>query len=114
MRQKYIISTGSKQNRIKISECAIIDKHLDKVRTSMLEVANYSLLAEEIYERDIIMDAITDGINSLISVLRTKNLYPIEQRANKIAKSVIAFCKNPEDAPIELLFDDFDVLSDKF
>jgi len=112
MRQKYIISTGSKHNRIKISEYAIIDKRFDKVMSSMLEVANYSLLAEEIYERDIIIAATTEGISSLISVLRTKNLYPIESLANQIAKSVIALCKSPEDTSIELLFNDLDVLSE--
>lgn len=110
MRQKYIISIDCGKNLLKISEYAIIDKRLDKVMTSMLQAASYSLLGEETYDSDIIMGAVESGIASLISALRTINIYPIEPYANQIAESVAALCRMPENTPIELLFDDLELL----
>jgi len=111
MRQKYVISRDTAEKQLKIREYAVIDKDLKKVATSLLEKRSFSFLHEETYESDIIVNSISKGMHTLISVLRTNNIFPIEPYALKIAESVTKLYNSSEDGPVELFFDDLDLLS---
>ena len=111
MRQKYVISRDGIKNKLKIREYAIIDKNLKKVASSMLQKANFSFLCEETYESEMIVSSISKGMNALVAILRTHNIFPIEPYAIKIAESVMALYNSSEDGSVELFFDDADLLS---
>jgi hypothetical protein len=110
MRQKYVISRDDAKNKLKISEYAIIDKDLKKVESSMLEKGDFSFLCEETYESEIIVSSISKGMNALVEILRTHNIFPIEPYSNKIAESVMALYNSSEEGPVELFFDDVDLV----
>ena len=111
MRQKYVISRNSTKNNLKIREYAILDIRLKKMAPSLLKKENYSFLCEETYESKIIMNSISKGMNALVATLRTHNIFPIETYATKIAESVMALYRLPEDGSAELFFDDADLVS---
>ena len=111
MRQKYVISRDGAKNKLKIREYAIIDKNLKKVASSMLQKGSFSFLCEEIYESEIIVSSISKGMNALVAILRTHNIFPIEPYSTKIAESVIALYNSSEDGSVELFFDDADLIS---
>ncbi len=111
MRQKYVISRNGAKNELKIMEYAIIDKNLNKVASSMLRKGSFSFLCEETYESKMIVSSISKGMNALIAILRTHNIFPIEPYANKIAESVMALYNSSEDGSVELFFDDADLIS---
>jgi hypothetical protein len=69
------------------------------------------LLGEETYESEIVVSSISKGMNALLSILRTHNIFPIEPNATKIAESVMALYDSSEDGSVELVFDDLDLLS---
>ena len=111
MRQKYVISRNGLKNELKIREYAVIDKNMKKVASSMLKKGNFSFLCEETYESEIIVSTISRGTNALVAILRTPNIFPIEPYATKIAESVMALYDSSEDDPVELFFDDVDLVS---
>jgi hypothetical protein len=111
MRQKYVISRDDSENKLTIREYAVIDKNLKKVASSMLQKGSFSFLCEETYESEIVVSSISKGINALVAILRTHNIFPIEPYANKIAESVMALYNLSEDDPVELFFDDVDLMS---
>jgi len=111
MRQKYVISRDGVKNRLKIREYAIIDKNLKKVASSMLQKGNFAFLCEETYESEIIVSSISKGMNALVAILRTDNIFPIEPYATKIAGSVMTLYNSSKDSSVELFFDDADLVS---
>ena len=111
MRQKYVISRDGLKNKLKIREYAVINKNMKKVASSMLQNESFSFLCEETYESEMIVSSISKGMNALIGILRTHNIFPIEPYANKIAESVMALYNSSEDGSVELFFDDVDLLS---
>ena len=110
MRQKYVISRNGAQNELKIREYAIIDKNLNKVASSMLEKRNFSFLCEETYESELIKSSISKGMNALVAVLRTDNIFPIEPYATRIAESVRTLYDSSGDGSVELFFNDVDLM----
>jgi hypothetical protein len=111
MRQKYVISQNDDKNKLEIKEYAIIDKDLNKVASSMLQKGDFSLLCEETYETEIIVSSISKGMNALVSILRTQNMFPIEPYITEIAGSVMALYNSSEYGSVELFFDDADLVS---
>jgi hypothetical protein len=111
MRQKYVISRDGTNNILKIREYAILDKNLKVVASSMLQKGSFSFLCEETYESEIIVTSISKGINDLVAILRTHNIFPIEPYATKIAESVMALYNSSEEDSVELFFDDIDLVS---
>ncbi len=111
MRQKYVISRNGAKSKLKIREYAILDTRLKKVASSMLRKENFSFLCEETYESEIIVSSISKGMNALVAILRTHNIFPIEPYATKIAESVMALYNSSEEDSVELFFDDGDVVS---
>ena len=111
MRQKYVLSQNATKNELKMSEFAVIDKNHNKVESSMLQKGNFSFLCEETYKSGNIVNSISKGIDTLISTLRTDNIFPIEPYVNKIAESVMALYASSGDGTVELFFDDVDLIS---
>jgi hypothetical protein len=98
MKQKYLIINDKKNKQIKIQEFAELNKEM------------LSLLCEEAYDYKTIRSAISSGTESLISALRTNNLYPPGIYAAKIASAVTELYKSKDQETRELFFDDVNLL----
>ena len=98
MKQKYLISKENDQKKLIIKEFAELDKE------------RLSLLCEEEYDDKIIKSAISQGKETLISELRTNNMYPPGIYAEKIAQAVIDIFSSKDNQSIELSFNDIDLL----
>jgi len=69
-----------------------------------------SPLCEEIYDATVIQSAIKKGKETLIQVLRTKNMYPPGFYANQIADAVLSIFAAKEPESLELFFDDIELI----
>jgi hypothetical protein len=96
MKQKYLIFKNKTADNLIIQEFAELDKDM------------FSLICEEAYEWKNIQNAIAEGKTRLIAKLRTPNLYPIAEYADKIADTVMAIHQqdSASEDPVELVFDD--------
>jgi hypothetical protein len=101
MKQKYLIINDKEKKQIKIQEYAELNKEM------------LSLLCEEAYEYKTIKAAISAGSETLISALRTNNLYPPGIYAEKIASAVAELYKSKDQESMELFFDDINLLAKK-
>ena len=99
MKQKYLILNDKSNKQIKIQEYAELNKEM------------LSLLCEEAYDYKTIKPAISSGTETLISALRTNNLYPPGIYAEKIASAVVELLKSKDQESLELFFDDINLLS---
>lgn len=99
MKQKYTILKDNDNKQLVIKEFAELDKEI------------LSLLCEETYEAKVIRAAIKGGRDSLISILRTKNLYPPTAYAIKMADAVIDLYGSKGKESVDLLFDDIELLT---
>jgi len=99
MKQKYLIINDRDHRQIKIQEFAELNKQM------------LSLLCEESYDYKIIKSAIKAGTGTLISALRTNNLYPPGIYAEKIASAVADLYKSKDQESLELFFDDVNLLA---
>jgi len=99
MKQKYLIIKDREKKQIKIQEYAELNKEM------------LSLLCEEAYDYITIKAALSAGSETLISALRTPNLYPPGIYAEKIASAVAELFKSKDQESMELFFDDANLLS---
>jgi hypothetical protein len=99
MKQKYTISKNDEKTGIIIKEYAELDKEM------------FSLLCEETFESEIVKAAIAKGKAALIQTLRTQNLFPIGIYSEAIADAVIRLYEAGDDQPVELAFDDLDLMT---
>ena len=98
MKQKYLIIKNPEKKELIIREFAELDKE------------KFVLLCEEEYDDEIIEAAIEKGEDTLISQLRTQNMYQIGHYAKKIAESVNTMYVSGGKESVELLFNDNDLL----
>jgi hypothetical protein len=99
MKQKYTILKDKDNQQLVIKEFAELDKEV------------MSFLCEETYEAKAIRSAIKSSKDSLISILRTNNLYPPNMYAEKIADAVIALYGSRGQDSVDLFFDDIESLT---
>ena len=99
MQQKYIITRNDEKNELLIQEYGELDKDI------------YSLLCEEIYDSKYIQSAIAGGKTTIVSAIRTENLFPIGIYAERIAETVIEMYASKNDQSLELLFNDVDLVT---
>ena len=111
MRQKYVISQEGAKHDFIIREYAIIDKNLRNVDSDMLRQEDFEFLCEETYSHARIERSIAHGKEAVVQALRTPNLFPIRPYVVKIAESVMVLFDSPEDQPVELFFDDTDLVA---
>ena len=96
MKQKYIILKNDEKTGVIIREYAELDKEI------------FSFLCEETFEDKTVKSAIAK--DTLIKTLRTQNLFPLGIYAEKIAEAVTKMYESGDDQPVELLFNDIDLL----
>ena len=101
MKQKYSILKNDEKTAIIIREFAELDKEM------------FSLLCEETFEDETVKSAIAKDKATLIKTLRTQNLFPLGIYAEKIAEAVTKMYESGDDQPVELLFNDIDLLTKK-
>lgn len=99
MKQKYLILKDNDKKELIIREFAELDKEV------------LSPLCEEIYDAKVIQSAIKEGKETLIQVLRTKNMYPPDIYANQIAHAVLSIFAAKESESLELFFDDIELIN---
>lgn len=99
MKQKYMVLKNDEKSGLIIREYAELDKEI------------FSLMCEETFENETIKSAIKKGKDTLIKTLRTQNLFPIGIYAEGIATAVTQIYESDTDQPVELFFDDLDLLS---
>jgi hypothetical protein len=99
MKQKYTILKNDEKTGIIIREFGELDKE------------KFSFLCEETFEDKTVKSAIEKGQDTLIKTLRTQNLFPLGIFAEKIAEAVTKMYESGDDQPVELLFNDIDLLT---
>ena len=99
MKLKYLIMKNDDKDELIIQEFGELDKDM------------YSLLCEECYDSKDIQTAIKGGDTTLISTIRTENLFPIGIYAQKIAEAIINLYESKGDPSVELFFDDIDLVA---
>ncbi|UCD31547.1 MAG: hypothetical protein JSV38_12230 [Desulfobacterales bacterium] len=99
MKQKYLIMKNDDTNELVIKEFGELNKDM------------YSLLCEEIYDSKNIQSAVSAGKSTLVSALRTENMFPIGVYAERIADAVINMYTSKSDPSVELLFNDIDLVA---
>jgi len=99
MKQKYAILKNDEKTGIIIREFGELDKEI------------FSFLCEERFEDETVKSAIEKGQDVLIQTLRTQNLFPLGIYAKEIAAAVKKMYESGDDQPVELLFDDTDLLT---
>lgn len=111
MRQKYVMNRDGPDKDLTIKEYAIIETKIKKPAAFKANRGKYTFFCEETYKNELILASISGGIKALINILRTHNFYPIEPYAVKIAETVIMLYNDSVDGPVELCFDDVDLMS---
>jgi len=101
MKQKYTILKNDDKTAVIIREFAELDKEI------------FSLLCEETFEDETVKLAIAKDKATLIKTLRTHNLFPLGIYAEKIAEAVTKMYESGDDQPVELVFNDIDLLTKK-
>jgi len=101
MKQKYTILKNDEKTGIIIREFGELDKEI------------FSFLCEERFEDETVKLAIAKDKNTLIKTLRTQNLFPLGIYAEKIAEAVTNMYESGDDQPVELIFNDIDLLTKK-
>ena len=94
MKQKYEILKNGDNTRLIIREYGELDKD------------SLSLLCEEMYDDEAVSNAVAAGREKVISVLRTKNMYPPRGYAEKIADTVIDFITTKKSEVVEVFIDE--------
>jgi hypothetical protein len=104
MIEKYQIIRD--KDRLTIKEFAILEKVYGTGDVPSYSKGDFSLRCKENYTSGAIEDAIISGKNALISMLRTRNMYPANHQAYAIADSIIELYGSQNELSTELLFDD--------
>ena len=110
MKQKFLITLNEKTNQLSIKEYAVLERTYKYRGAAGIENDHYSFLYKETYDSDVIESAISEGKDTLISILRTQNMFPIESYINEMAESVIDLYGPERNLSAELVFDDKDLL----
>jgi hypothetical protein len=111
MRQRYHISKEGLDSDLVIKEYAVTGKEKKRTMDSRSSHGEYVFLYQENYNGDAIKTSISKGQADLIATLRTDNLFPTGEVAEKIADTVIELYLSSEDRSVELSFDDFELFA---
>ena len=111
MLQRYDISMDNETNRLSIKEFAVIGRKPRKREYSDPSLENFSLMHEVFFDVDIILAAIEDGSDALISELRSDDFFPNGSCAEVITEGVADFFNDESEPVSEVFFDDRTLLS---
>lgn len=97
MRQKYLISILPETNEISIREYAELEK------------GEFAFVCEEIHEAEVFRNAMADGPESLVPIVRRPNMYPRKDFGVRIAQGIIDILSDDFEATSkEVFIDDVD------
>lgn len=99
MKQKYAIIRDDDQKTLVLREYAELDKEM------------MSLLCEETYTQEAILEAAKEGSLAVINAIRTNNMYPPTMFAHAIAEAVQGLMSEGGNQSAELFFDDKDLFN---
>lgn len=99
MKQKYAIIRDDDQKTLVLREYAELDKEM------------MSLLCEETYAQDVLVEATKEGNQAVINVIRTNNMYPPTIFAHAIAEAIQGLLAEGGNQSAELFFDDKDLFN---
>jgi hypothetical protein len=97
MKQKYAVIRDDEKQVLIIREYAELDKEM------------MSLLCEESYPQERISQAVQEGNQAVIDVIRTNNMYPPTIFAQPIAAAIESLMGEDGNQSAELFFDDKDL-----
>ncbi len=110
MRQKYHIFKNDEKNELFIQEYAVVDGRPKRGDLPKIHEENFALLCEQNYDAQAIKSSISNGKDSLISLLRNPHFFPIHPYIQKIADTVISLYASKDKESMVLMFDDTDLL----
>ncbi len=99
MRQKYMIIRQPADQQMIIQEYAELDKEV------------MSLLCEERYGEEAILKSLKGGREALAQSLKTRNLYPPDIYALRLAEAIETLYSANDNQSIEVFFDDLELLN---
>lgn len=99
MKQKYAIIRDDDQKTLVLREYAELDKEM------------MSLLCEETYTQDALVEATKEGNQAVINAIRTNNMYPPTIFAHAIAEAIQGLLAEGGNQSAELFFDDKDLFN---
>jgi hypothetical protein len=88
------------------------DKVLTVREYGELDKELFTLLCEEKYDLPRIFAALDEGLDSVISALRSRNFYPTRYAAEKLAIAVAEVCRAKDSSGLEFVLDDTEIFSD--
>jgi len=99
MKQKFMIVRDDEKNSLILREFAELDKDI------------LSLLCEQMYDRNAVEAKIAEGDEALITLLRTKNMFPPRSCMEKIVSAVREVYGPDGPSSAEAVFDDSQLLT---
>lgn len=99
MRQKFILEKDETAGHFIIKEFGELDKEI------------FSLVCEETYPLAALSETARKRRESLVSMLRTPNLFPPRHQMEALSVSILEFLENGSFEPVEVNFDDMDHLA---
>ena len=112
MLQKYKVEIDEGKNLLTIKEFAFIGKERRASDRPRPRSDDFLEAYEVKYQLDVVSKAIATGKEALMEELRTDVFYPAEMCVDRIADHVIEMFSNENRQPIELFFDDREMLAD--
>ena len=112
MRQKFLLHKDKENDELIIKEFANLDHEFKGWKYFNIDKESFSLMCKETYDAQKLQSAIEKGKDTLVSELRTENMFPIGLYVDKIAESVMKLYESKNVECLELLFDDKEFLSD--
>ena len=110
MIQKYSIIQDRGNNTLTINEYALLEKKHKYGDVVRYGDTDFTFICKEEYSSEIIGAAVLQGKNTIISTIRTHNLYPIAHHASRLADSIIDLYETEDNTSVELVFDDQELL----
>jgi hypothetical protein len=100
MNQKYLISTDPETEQLSIREYAELEK------------GEFAFVCEEIHDAGELRAAMSDGVESLVSMVRRPNMYPRQDFGERIARGIIDLLSDETGATsMEVFISDADVFA---
>lgn len=106
MKQKYQIVKDMQSKQLLIKEYAVLASNPRRKDVPTILEEDYTLLSEQTYDHKEVKKAISEGKNTLIGLLRSRNFFPVGWCIDKISDSVIAMFESKEEQSEDLVFDD--------
>ena len=110
MKQKFRLWKNEKDKNLQIQEYAILTADSRKQKLPGLQDEDFSLLCEQNYQAEEVVEVTSKGKDELILFLRNQHFFPIGVYMDLIADTVIVMYVIKGEQHQDLVFDDKKVL----